>query len=152
MFHSFFFFFTTFHTNLFFLASDGVECVLRSKQQSTLPPLLLLLFIISPLPLQLLLTVRIKLPNVVLDINMSHSNKNKNKKCDGKKAQHLIMGRTRTSSNFLASCRRFRQYLIQHLAMSALCCLSFSLRSLSISPASGSKTKGCQAKNNKKRK
>lgn len=49
-----------------------------------------------------------------------------------------------TSSNFLASWRRFRQYLIQHLAISALCCLSFSLRSLSISPGSGSGTEGCE--------
>lgn len=75
----------------------------------------------------------------------------KKEKSEAKKVKHLVMDETRTSSNFLASCRRFRQYLIQHLAMSALCCLSFSLRSLSVSPALGSQIKGCQAMNDRQK-
>lgn len=75
---------TTQYTYLFFMACNGVKCILRSKQQSTLPPLLLLFLIVPSLPLQLLLTVRIKLPDVVLDTNMSHMIKKKSIWCQTK--------------------------------------------------------------------
>lgn len=135
---------TTQYTYLFFLACNGVKCILRSKQQSTLPPLLLLFLIVPSLPLQLLLTVRIKLSDVVLDTNTSHMIKKKEASDAKQSTSSRHTHTTRTSSNFLASCRRFRQYLIQHLAISALCCLSFSLRSLSVSPGSGNGTQGCE--------
>lgn len=136
---------TTQYSYLFFLACNGVKRILRSKQQSALPPLFLLFLTVSSLPLQLLLTVRIKLPNVVLDTNTPHTI---NKMSLIKSTESQIIHTTRTSSNFLASCRRFRQYLIQHLAMSALCCLSFSLRSLSVSPGTGSGTKRIETPKN----
>lgn len=54
---------------------------------------------------------------------------------------HTNMQLWSTSSSFLESCRRLRQYLIQHLAISAVFCLSCSLRSLSASPESDERRK-----------